>query len=456
MSSSLQNAQKSWFNDYSNKIKSGTNNVNELKRYNDYAHYLKLQKVNPGTDTLRNMSVKALNGDVTAQSYLKAMNQKQLSGSALWNGYNPNSLEKHSGAYRQYIMDNPLSDVARSSDTDMYNHYNNMIQNGKAMKQSELDWYNQNLTKWNLDDMRNPFIQQQSQLEKDKQSALSAQDVALNNGMAQMDANSFNQMNQLQQQMSQRGMQDSGISADAYMRAQMGNNMNYQKAFAESAQTKSDIQSKYNEAISSSKIGDYEMKVEQDKINAENAIKLQEVQSDQDKWITEATGMLHVNGQRIMENGRPITTVEWEKMSEERRHNIMNETLEGTKIGNDYTLGMDSNDIKRQGIAVDLQIALARNTLDYAKLDYNYAKLEANNMIAQDKIALAAENAQTAADKSKITALGQQLNSLTKRIVEYQKKGDKVPPELVSEYNNVNGQLQALAGNFQVGTGGGM
>jgi hypothetical protein len=448
MSSSLQNAQKSWFNDYSNQIKSGTNNVNEIKRYNDYAHYLKLQKVNPGTDTLRNMSVKALNGDVTAQNYLKAMNQKQLSGSALWNGYNPNSLEKHSGAYRQYIMDNPLSDIARGSDTDMYNHYNNMIQNGKAMKQSELDWYNQNLTKWNLDDMRNPFTQQQAQLEKDKQSALSAQDVALNNGMAQMDANSFNQMNQLQQQMSQRGMQDSGISADAYMRAQMGNNMNYQKAFSESAQTKSEIQSKYNEAISGSKIGQKQFQMEQEMAQADQAIKLQEIQSDQDKWLTESTGSVFINGQRLMVDGKPLTTVEWEKLSETKRSNLAKESIEQQKNVWDYQLGYDANTIKREGIATDLQIALARNTLDYAKLDYNYAKLEANNMIAQDKIALAAENAQTAADKSKITALGQQLNSLTKRIVEYQKKGDKVPKELVTEYNNVNGQLQALAGNF--------
>lgn len=445
---SLQDAQKSWFNQYSNQIKSGTNNVNELKRYNDYAHYLKLQKVNPSTSALQNMSIKALNGDVTAQNYLKAMNQKQLSGSALWNGINPSSLTKHSGAYRQYIMDNPLSDTARGMDTEMYNHYNNMIQNGKALKQSELDWYNQNLSKWNLEDMQNPFVQQRSQLEKDKQSALNAQDVALNNGMAQMDANSFNQMNQLQQQMSQRGMQDSGISADAYMRAQMANNVNYQQAFADSAQAKSEIQGKYNEAISSSKIGQLEFQAEQEAAQMESAVKLQEIQSEQDKWMTQSTGQLWVNGQPLMVNGQPIRTVDWEKMSEERRHNLMSEALEGTKIGNDYQLGMDSNDIKRQAIATDLQIALAKNKLDYAKLDYNYAKLESDNAIAQDKIMIAAENAQTSADKAKITTLGQQLNSITKRIVEYQKAGKKPPKDLVNQYNDINGQLQALAGNF--------
>jgi hypothetical protein len=463
MASGIQGAQKAWFNDYSKQIQSGTNNVNDIQRYNDYAHYLQLQKVNPDTATLQRMSMNALNGDSTAQSYLKAMNQKQLSGSALWNGINPNSLQKHSGAYRQYILDNPLSNTARTSDTEMYNHYNQMIQNNQAMKQSDLDWYNQNLSKWNLDDMNNPYVQQQEQLKKDKQNALSAQDVALNQGMATMDANSFQQFQQLQQGMAQRGMSESGIATDAYMRAQMGNNANYQQAFAQGATKKSEIETQFNEALYKSKLSDYEMKVEIDKNKAEQAIKLQEIQNDQDKWLTESTGSVFINGQRIMVDGKPLTTVEWEKLSEEKRSNLAQEYMENQKNSWDYQLGQeknalgwDANSIKRQQIAVDLQIATSKLQLDYSKLDFNYAKLESNNTQAQDKIRIASENAQTGADKAKITALGQQLSSLTSQITSYQKAGKKPPKALVDQYNDVTGQLQAMAGNFQVGSGGGM
>jgi hypothetical protein len=406
-------------------------------------------------DQLRDYSLRALNGDQSAIDYLNNNGFSAMTGQNLWKNYDPTKGFGSHQAQATYLNDMSEGEFAKKFDDEWYSKYNEAITGNKAMDGWEVNLYNDIVKRRNLDDFNNPYVQAAQQLEKDKQSALSAQDVALNQGMAQMDANSFQQFEQLQQNMAQRGMHDSGIGADAYMRAQMANNQNYQQAFAEGATTKSNLQTDYNKAISDAKLGkwDYDNQLAQGQ--AEQAIKLQEIQNDQDKWLTESTGSVFLNGQRIMMDGKPLTTIEWEKLSEEKRSNLAQEALEGQKNAWDFQLGQeqnqigwDSNAIKRQQVAVDLQIATSKLQLDYAKLDYNYAKLDSNNMIAQDKIRIMSDNAQTAADKSKITSLGQQLNSLTSQITAYQKNGKKPPADLVTQYNRVLNDLNTMAGNF--------
>jgi hypothetical protein len=378
-----------------------------------------------------------------------------MTGQNLWKGYDPTKGFGSHQAQATYLNDMAEGDFAKNFDNEWYQKYNDMITGNKPMDDWEVSLYQDMVRRRNLDDFNNPFVQQEAQLQKDKQAALDAQDVALNTGMARMDANSFQQFQQLQQNMAGRGMTDSGIAADAYMQAQMANNQNYQQAFAEGATAKSDIQSKYNQAIADSKLKDYAMKVDMDKTNAENQIKLQELQNDQDKFLTESTGNVYLNGQRLMMDGKPLTTLEWEKLSEEKRSNLANEAIQQQKNAWDYQLGQeknqigwDSNAIRRQQIAVDLQIQTSKMQLDYARLDYNYAKLESDNAIAQDKIRVMSDNAQTSADKAKISALGQQLDSLSSQITAAQKAGKKPSADIVAKYNDVLGQLQALSGNF--------
>lgn len=406
-------------------------------------------------DQLRDYSLKALNGDQSAIDYLKNNGFTAMTGQNLWKGYDPTKGFGSHAAQATYLNDMSEGDFAKNFDNEWYSKYNDMITGNKPMDDWEVQLYNDIVKRRNLDDYNNPYVQAQYQLQKDKQGALDAQDVALNTGMARMDANSFQQFQQLQQNMAQRGMTDSGIAGDAYMRAQMANNQNYQQAYAEGATAKSDINTKYNEAISQAKLGnlDYMSKLQQ--AQADQQIKLQEIQNDQDKWLTQSTGNVYINGQRLMSEGKPITTMDWEKLSEEKRHNLAQEAIDQQKNQWDYQLGQeknqigwDSNAIRRQQIAVDLQIATSKMQLDYARLDYNYSKLESDNAIAQDKIRIMADNAQTSADKAKITALGQQLNSLSSQITAAQKAGKKPSADIVAKYNDVLGQLQALSGNF--------
>lgn len=463
----IQEAQKDFARQYADKLKNGVADLSEFDQYMGYVNAFGLDRGTPSQSVLQQLSAQALNGNKTAQDYLNRVGAKNLSGIDLWKDFDTNTLQKNSEAYNQYMKDIPYSQFTKDEEKKLFDIYQEHIQSGKMLDGGMLQKYKELASKWNLEDMTDPHVRQRDQLEKDKKAAMDAQDIALNQGLAQMDTNSFNQFNQLQQQMSERGMGDSGIAADAYMRAQMANNQNYQQAYAQGATTKSNIQTQFNEAISNSRLQEFDYKNKLQQAQAEQNIKLQEIQNDQDKWLTESTGSVFVNGQRIMVDGKPLTTVEWEKLSEEKRSNLAQEALEGQKNAWDYqigqeknALGWDSNAIKRQQVAVDLQIATSKMQLDYAKLDYNYAKLDANNAIAQEKIRVASDNAQTAADKSKISALGQQLDSITKQLTAYQKSGKNLKTDqykaLVDEYNRVLNDLNSVAGNFQVGSGGAM
>lgn len=410
------------------------------------------------------LSIAALKGDTAAQAFLKALGNSGQQGSALWNGVTQSDFDANGQAFRAaYVKDNPYADITKNYEMNNYNAMSDWIKNGKPITNDQLQSYQNIVDKWNLQDQRNPYVQQQQQLQADKTNALNAQDVALNQGMAQMDANSFNQFQQLQQQMASRGMGDSGIAADAYMRSQMANNQNYQQAFANAATKKSDLATQYDQDIANSKVGQLKNQQDQQAQSAKNAIDMQnaqielsKVQNTQDQWLTTQTGMVYIGGKPVTDSkGQPIRTVDWYKMTETERHNMATENNTATKNANDYALGADKNAIARQKIAADLQTSAAKMKLEYSKLDFNYAKLDANNKEAQDKLDVARANAQTSADRNKIDSLKSQLNSVTSRMTAAQKAGNKPSKDDVDNYNSILSQLSALAGNFKDSSGGG-
>lgn len=458
----LRSAQQTWFNNYSKQIQSGTNNAAEWQRYQDYAKHFKFNTSKPTEDTLRQLSIKALNGDKTASNLLKTMGVNSLSGSSLWKGVDPSKLQQGSTAWSQYMTDNAFGSYAKNYDMNTYKTYSDVISKGGAISDAQMEAYRKVVDKWNLQDISDPFYQQQQQLEKDKKAALEAQDIALNQGLATQDASNFQQFQQLQQNMAGRGLTDSGIASGAYLQSQMAANQAYQQAYADSATTKSGIQSDYNNAISESKLGQrayqderYDAEMANQAAQTKAQAELQNSQTEMDKYLTSSTGYVYMNGKMLTHNGKPLTSLEYAKLDETKRHNLATENNTANKNAQDYQLGMDSNSIRRQQIAADLQISMSKMKLDYAKLDYNYTKLEADNKVAQDKIKIASDNAQTSADKAKITALGKQLTSVTSQITAYQKKGKKPPKTLVEQYNNITGQLESMSGNFKSGSGGG-
>jgi hypothetical protein len=308
----------------------------------------------------------------------------------------------------------------------------------------------------------NPYTDQQNQLAKDRQAALNAQDVSLNQGLTAQDATNFQQFQTLQQQMSNRGMSDSGIAADAYMRSQMGANANYQQAYSDAATKKSEIQSNYDSQISSSKIAQQTYNDAQAAAQAKAANDAATLQTEQDKYLTTSTGTVWVGGKQLVINGKPVQSMDWNKLNETQRHNLATEANTATanantatNNANNFALGQDKNAIARETAANNLTIAISRNKLDAAKLDYNYKKLESDNADQQAKIQIAIANAQTSKDKTQLTALGKQSDSLAKQIAAYQKAGKKAPKSLVDKYNSTNNAISGIVGGTSFKTSGG-
>jgi hypothetical protein len=308
----------------------------------------------------------------------------------------------------------------------------------------------------------NPYTDQQNQLAKDRQAALNAQDVSLNQGLTAQDATNFQQFQTLQQQMSNRGMSDSGIAADAYMRSQMGANANYQQAYSDAATKKSEIQSNYDSQISSSKIAQQTYNDAQAAAQAKAANDAATLQTEQDKYLTTSTGTVWVGGKQLVINGKPVQSMDWNKLNETQRHNLATEANTATanantatNNANNFALGQDKNAIARETAANNLTIAISRNKLDEAKLDYNYKKLESDNADQQAKLQIAIANAQTSKDKTQLTALGKQSDSLAKQIAAYQKAGKKAPKKLVSDYNKTNNAISKIVGGASFKTSGG-
>jgi hypothetical protein len=475
-STALRNSQMAWYNNYNKQIANGTNNLADLDRYNGYVKNLHLNKGTVSDATLHQLSLKALSGDTSAQNYLKTMGIQGQTGSKLWTGYDTSQLKQGSGLWNQYYKDNPNSSIAKNYDMTNYNNYSNAIKNNKGLNNDEIAAYQKLASKWNMTDYTDPYAMQQYTLGQDKQKALNAQDVALNQGLTAQDATNFQQFQQLQQQMAGRGMSDSGVASDAYMRAQMGANANYQQAYADAATQKASTAKTFDDEIYGVKQD--QIKNQQDQAAAEAKAQsdataaqaeLQKQQTAQDTYLTNSTGFVYVGGKQLTMNGKPITSMEYNKLTETQRHNLATENNTATanantaaKNANDYTLGQDKNDIARTKIATDLQVALSKNKLDQDKLTFSYTKLDSDNAYHQGLIKKAADAAQNATDKTQLTALGKQTDTLTKQISAIQKKktqtkADKAAlKKLVSQYNNANNAINKIIGgsSFKTSTKG--
>lgn len=446
----ISSQDQAWYNNYSKTIQSGTANSASYKHYQALQKKYGLKNYTIANDALHNLSIKALSGDKQAAAYLKAFHiTAQDAKHGLWKGFDTNTIGNNNALNKAYRKDNPYAQFTKTYENGRYNTYNDMILNNKQMTADQMAYYKKLTDKWNLDDMNDPYNKHAYQLNKDKQTALDAQSTALNQSLAQQNANDFQQFQQLQQNMNDRGITDSGIAADAYVQAQNLNNQNYSQMYADAATQKSDITTSYNDKIAG--VREDQLKNQQDQQVAanKNTIDLLNAQTTQDKYLTTSTGKVYLNGKVLKYGGKEVTSMEYNKLNETQRHNMANENNIAIKNQQTY-------DISTKKITADLQKSIAKNELDYAKLDYNYAKLEANNKANQAKIKIAAENAQSTKDRNQLTALGKQADQLSSQIVAYQKRGDKPPKKLVDKYNKTNRDISKLVGgkSFQNDTKG--
>lgn len=440
-----------FYETYTKNLQQGIADPAALITYNTLAKKYGLKKGSISTEVMKQMSVRALSGDKKAQAYLKAFGLKAFNGEKLYKGYtDPSKLTPQQR--QEYFKYNPTSQYTEDYDKRQFDLYNEKIRNDEPLTKLERDWYNKMIQKWGYEDHNDPLVQQKWQQEKDKQAALDAQDSNLNNSMAILDSNNFQKFQQLQQDMSARGMGDSGIASDAYTRLQMGANRDYQDAFIQGQQNKADIQAEYtdkrgqiDEKIFANKRAAEQAKAEMDFAYAEMEQKAmteqQKMQFEKDKFLSQQSGYLYMNGKPLMMGGKPLTTIELMKLSETKRANIAKENgisqknqldfilgtdrnaiardknaidAQGNQL--DYALGMDRNQVDRMRIQAEMEKAAASMKLGYAKLDMGYAKIEADFNKTTAQLDIAARNSATSEQKNMITGVSNQIKALQAQI----------------------------------------
>jgi hypothetical protein len=448
-------SNRQFFEDYTSTIKRGIANPTHIKRYQDTAKEYGWKVATPDHKMMQDLSIKALSGDTKAQQWLNAMKYKPLSGADLWKGYDTSKLQQGTKPWGQYYKDNPTSQIAKDYDMKLYESFKNKILNNEALTDAQQKQYQDLIARWNMDDWSNPLVQEKDQLEKDKQAALAQQDAALNQSMVTMDGNNFQLFQELQQQMSDRGITGSGIEQDAYGQMQSAANRDYQDAFMQAANAKTGVTRDYNDRISQTKqeieqqrIAKEQQAWENEMAENESQTKAQQeaakMQLERDKFLTASSGIMYINGKPLTANGRPITTVEFQKLTETQRHNLATENNVANKTQLDYLLGRERNAISQEGhqldyavgmakIQADIQKASANLELGYAKLDQGYAKIEADMNKAKASLDVAARKAATSEQKNMITGIKGQLDSLQKQI-KAQKDG-KATKKQKEQYN---------------------
>ena len=446
----ITDAQHDFFNKYSNAIKTGTNNLSQLKQYQGYAKAFGLQAAAPDENVLRQISIAALNGSKGAQNYLTTMGLKPQSGANLWKGVNGKSLQTGSGAWNQYYKDNPYSSVSRDYEKHQYDVYAQRLANGEQLSPTELKAFQNASKKWNMTDLTDPMELEIYKMGKEKDKALEGQDIALNQSLSAIDAKNFQTMQAAEQNMANKGLLGSGIAADAYQRATMASNQDLQKAYADSATKKSEISGAYADKISQLKLASEEQKQKAAIAQQEAAIELQKLQTDQDKFLTSQSGYIWIGGKPLTgADGKPITTMDWQKLSETQRHNLQQEALDAQKNNNSFQLGMlnANNDATR--IANQLSIAQGQMALDLKNFELNSQKFQVSSAQVQQELANAAIQTTNEALKIQLTALQSQLKEVTDRAQEYTKKGKKVPKDLEKQIQELNNKIQEAVGKVQ-------
>ena len=298
-----------------------------------------------------------------------------------------------------------------------------------------------------LDEMRKKYEEYLNALNKERedlinmfkqreQQSLEAQDIALNDALRQADDMSFQRFIELQQQMVDRGIGDSGIAQDAYLRSQIATNQAYQDAFARAVQNKAqiqneiakqlaDIQSSYTDKIGSLNIDltdkTYKTKTELaerlssikqaiSEQDAKSAAELLARQDERDKFLTQQTGIVYIDGKPLKDSkGNPVYTIDYKKLLEKQRHNKATENIDLTKAKLNYSAEI-------QKITANTQVALEKLRLAQRELDLNVQKAKTAMEEAQAKLEIASKNAQTNEIKVRLDGLKAQLSALQKQI----------------------------------------
>ena len=454
--------------------------------------------------TLQELSIRALNGDINAQNKLKQMGAKQLTGQTLWKDYDPNKLQAWTKAWKQYLQDNPYSEYTKNQEMQRFNLYTERLKRGEPISPEHLEWYRNTAKKWNLQyqDYSNPLVQAMDSFETNtnsyldemrkkyeeylnalnkeredllnmfrqrEQQSLEAQDVALNDALRQADDMSFQRFIELQQQFADRGIGDSGIAQDAYLRSQMATNQAYQDAFARAAQNKAqiqneiakqlaDIQSSYTDKIGSLNIDltdkTYRTKTELaerlssikqaiSEQDAKSAAELLARQDERDKFLTQQTGIVYIDGKPLKDSkGNPVYTVDYQALLEKQRHNKAKENIDLTKAklnySSDLTKAQLNYSAEIQKITANTKVALEKLKLAQKELDLNVQKAKNAMETAQAKLEIASKNAQTNEMKARLSGLKAQLNALQKQI-----KG-KPTKEQKKKLNAIMNQISEL------------
>ena len=454
--------------------------------------------------TLQELSIRALNGDINAQNKLKQMGVKQLTGQALWKGYDPSNLQTWTKAWKQYLQDNPYSEYTKNQEMQRFKLYTEKLKRGEPISPEYLEWYRNTAKKWNLQyqDYSNPLVQAMDSFETNtnnyldemkkkyeeylnalnreredllnmfrqrEQQSLEAQDVALNDALRQADDMSFQRFIELQQQFADRGIGDSGIAQDAYLRSQMATNQAYQDAFARAAQNKAqiqneiakqlaDIQSSYTDKIGSLNIDltdkTYKTKTELaerlssikqaiSEQDAKSAAELLARQDERDKFLTQQTGIVYIDGKPLKDSkGNPVYTVDYQALLEKQRHNKAKENIDLTKAKLNYSADLTKAQLNYsaeiQKITANTKVALEKLKVAQKELDLNVQKAKNAMEVAQAKLEIASKNAQTNEMKARLSGLKAQLNALQKQI-----KG-KPTKEQKKKLNAIMNQISEL------------
>ena len=421
--------------------------------------------------TLQELSIRALNGDINAQNKLKQLGAKTLTGQSLWKDYDPSKLQPWTKAWKQYLQDNPYSEYTKNQEMQRFHLYTEKLKRGEPINPEYLEWYKNTAKKWNLqyqdytnplvqamdlfetntnsylDEMRKKYEEYLNALNKERedlinmfrqreQQSLEAQDVALNDALRQADDMSFQRFIELQQQMADRGIGDSGIAQDAYLRSQIATNQAYQDAFARAVQNKAqiqneiakqlaDIQSSYTDKIGSLNIDltdkTYKTKTELaerlssikqaiSEQDAKSAAELLARQDERDKFLTQQTGIVYIDGKPLKDSkGNPVYTIDYKKLLEKQRHNKATENIDLTKAKLNYSAEI-------QKITANTKVALEKLRLAQRELDLNVQKAKTAMEEAQAKLEIASKNAQTNEIKVRLDGLKAQLSALQKQI----------------------------------------
>jgi hypothetical protein len=431
----MSSGDRKFYEAYNKSIYDGKADTKQWKHYTDLTTKYGLKAGTTSETALHNLSLAALSGDKNAQNYLKTLSIKGQTGKALWKGVTDDQLNKNQSLRGSYFKDNATSNYTKNWETRDYKRYNGMIDGKQAMSDKQLSYYNDITKKWHLENYNDPYVQQQHQLQKDENSALDAQDVALNQGLSTINNQSYQDMESQKQDMANRGLTDSGIAADAYTKSTMGANQSYMQAYSDAAQSKSDVKTQFDTAISQSKIDQRAYQDSQQAAQAEQEVaqtnalaKIQEQQTAQDKYLTTATGYVYLNGQVMKDSkGNAITSLALQKQQETTRHNTATESLTMQKINN------------------DLALASQKLAYNYAALDLKSQTAQADIANAQAKLELAAKNSDTAEARAQATILNNQLKNVQKQIDGYIKADKKVPNSLKTTLKNIMTKMSTLA-----------